>query len=182
MSNLETATFGGGCFWCTEAIFKRLKGVEEVVSGYSGGRTQNPTYEQVSAGDSGHAESIQVKFDPKIISYGQLVEIFFKLLDPTTLNQQGPDIGEQYRSVIFYHNEIQRKTAEKVMGKFEKEKIYSDPIVTEITPFTKFYPAEDYHQDYYEQNRNKNPYCRIVIDPKIQKLYRDFREHVREDV
>lgn len=182
MSNLETATFAGGCFWCTEAIFKRLKGVEEVVSGYSGGRSANPSYEAVSSGDSGHAEAIQVKFDPKIISYEQLVEIFFKLHDPTTLNQQGADIGEQYRSVIFYHDESQKETAEKVMEKFEKEEIYQDPIVTEIVPYTNFFKAEDYHQDYYEQNRKTNSYCRIVIDPKIQKLYRDFKEQVKEDV
>lgn len=172
MSNLETAIFAGGCFWCTEAIFKRLKGVEEVISGYSGGRTDNPTYEEVSNGDTGHAEAIQIKFDSKIISYEQLLEIFFKLHDPTTLNQQGADTGEQYRSAIFYHSEEQRKTAEKVIERFEKERIYDDPIVTEITPFTNFYEAEDYHQDYYNQNRNSNSYCRIVIDPKIQKLYK----------
>lgn len=180
MSNLETATFAGGCFWCTEAVFKRLKGVEEVISGYSGGRIDNPTYEEVSSGDTGHAEAIQIKFDPKIISYEQLVEVFFKLHDPTTLNQQGADVGEQYRSMIFFHNEEQQKIAEKIMDKFEKEKIYEDPIVTEITPFTKFYTAEDYHQDYYEQNRNSNPYCRIVIDPKIQKLYKlSLRENFK---
>lgn len=178
---METATFAGGCFWCTEAVFKRLKGVEEVVSGYSGGRVDDPTYEEVSSGDSGHAETIQVRFDPSIISYAQLVEIFFKLHDPTTLNRQGQDSGEQYRSVIFYHSEKQKETAQKVMEKFEKEKIYSDPIVTEINPFTKFFKAEDYHQDYYQQNRNTNSYCRIVIDPKIQKLYRDFKDQVKED-
>ena len=182
MSNLQTATFAGGCFWCTEAIFKRLKGVEGVISGYSGGRVENPTYEQVSSGDTGHADAIQIKFDPSIISYEQLVEIFFKLHDPTTLNQQGADMGEQYRSVIFFHDEEQHKIAEKVMERFEKEKIFDDPIVTEITPFTNFYKAEDYHQDYYEQNRNSNSYCRIVIDPKIQKLYRDFKSQVKEDV
>lgn len=180
MSNLELATFAGGCFWCTETIFKRLKGVEEVISGYAGGRIDNPTYEQVSSGDSGHAEAIQVKFDPKVISYEQLVEIFFKLHDPTTLNQQGADIGEQYRSVIFYHDEAQKEIAEKIMNKFEKEKIYEDPIVTEITPFNNFFKAEDYHQDYYEQNRNTNSYCRIVIDPKIQKLYKlSLRENFK---
>lgn len=181
MEKPETATFAGGCFWCTEAVFKRLKGVEEVLPGYSGGRTEDPTYEQVSAGDTGHAEAIQIKFDPKVISFEQLVEIFFKLHDPTTLNQQGADIGEQYRSVIFYHNEKQRETAEKVMEKFEKEKVYDDPIVTEITAFKNFYKAEDYHLDYYENNRNSNPYCRIVIDPKIQKLYKDFKDQVKED-
>jgi peptide-methionine (S)-S-oxide reductase len=181
MSNLETATFAGGCFWCTEAVFKRLKGVEEVISGYSGGRTANPTYEEVSGGDTGHAEAIQIKFDPKIISYEQLLEIFFKLHDPTTLNQQGADIGEQYRSAIFYHSEKQKETAEKVIEQFEKDKVYDDPMVTEVTPFTNFYEAEDYHQDYYNQNRSSNSYCRIVIDPKIQKLYKDFKGQVKED-
>ena len=182
MSNLETATFAGGCFWCTEAIFKKLKGVEEVISGYSGGRVDNPTYEEVSSGDTGHAEAIQVKFDPSVISYEQLVEIFFKLHDPTTLNQQGADIGEQYRSAIFYHSEEQKEIAEKVMGRFEKDKVYSDPIVTEITEFSNFYEAEDYHQDYYENNKSSNPYCRIVIDPKIIKLYKEFKDKVRDDV
>lgn len=181
MSNLETATFAGGCFWCTEAVFKRLKGVEEVISGYSGGRTANPTYEEVSSGDTGHAEAIQIKFDPSIISYGQLLEIFFKLHDPTTLNQQGADIGEQYRSAVFYHSESQKETAEKVIEQFEKDKVYDDPIVTEVTPFTNFYEAEDYHQDYYNQNRSSNSYCRIVIDPKIQKLYKDFKDQIKED-
>ena len=181
MLNLETATFAGGCFWCTEAIFKKLKGVEEVISGYSGGRNANPTYEEVSGGDTGHAEAIQIKFDPSVISYEELVEIFFKLHDPTTLNQQGADIGEQYRSAIFYHDEKQREIAEKVMEKFEEDKIYSDPIVTEITEFSNFYKAEDYHQDYYENNRSSNAYCRIVIDPKITKLYKDFKAKVKED-
>lgn len=181
MSNLETATFAGGCFWCTEAVFNKLKGIEEVTSGYSGGKVENPTYEDVSSGNTGHAEAIQIKFDPSVISYEQLLEIFFKLHDPTTLNQQGADIGEQYRSVIFYHNDKQREIAERVMEKFEKEKIYDDPIVTEITEFTNFYKAEDYHQDYYEKNKNSNPYCRIVIDPKIIKLYKDFKDKIKED-
>jgi len=166
---METATFAGGCFWCTEAVFKRLKGVEEVISGYSGGRTANPTYEEVSSGDTGHAEAIQVKFDTSVISYEQLLEIFFKLHDPTTLNQQGADIGEQYRSAIFYHNDQQKETAEKVIEKFEKEKVYDDPIVTEITRFTNFYTAEDYHQDYFRKNPSA-PYCAVVITPKLQKL------------
>lgn len=180
MSNLETATFAGGCFWCFETLFKRLKGVNEVVSGYTGGRIDNPSYKEVSSGNTGHAEAVRIKFDPSVISYEQLVEIFFRLHDPTTLHQQGPDVGEQYRSVIFYHTEKQREIAEKVMEKFESEKTYSEPIVTEIVPFEKFYKAEDYHQDYYEQKRNSNPYCRIVIDPKIQKLYRDFKDKVKE--
>lgn len=181
MLELETATFAGGCFWCTEAVFKRLKGVEEVISGYTGGRVENPTYEQVSNGDTGHAEAIQIKFDPNVISYQQLVEIFFKLHDPTTLNQQGADIGEQYRSAIFYSDEEQKEIAERVLAQFEKDKIYDDPIVTEISQLTNFYEAEDYHQDYYDQNRSSNSYCRVVIDPKIQKLYRDFKDRVRED-
>lgn len=180
MSNLQTATFAGGCFWCTEAIFKKLKGVEEVISGYSGGRTNNPTYEEVSAGDSGHAEAIQVKFDPSIISYEVLVEVFFKLHDPTTLNRQGADAGEQYRSVIFYHNDEQKKIAESVLEKFEQEKVYENPIITKITKFSTFYKAEDYHQNYYERNKEKNPYCRIVIDPKITKLYKDFRDKLKD--
>ncbi|MBI2593763.1 peptide-methionine (S)-S-oxide reductase MsrA [Candidatus Daviesbacteria bacterium] len=181
MSTLETATFAGGCFWCFEAIFKRLKGVEEVTSGYSGGRIDNPSYEEVSSGNTGHAEAVQLKFSPHIISYEQLVEIFFRLHDPTTLNRQGQDFGKQYRSVIFYHSEKQREIAEKVMGQFESDNIYDGLIVTEIVPFSKFYKAEDYHQDYYKNNRNTNSYCRIVIDPKIQKLYRDFKDQVKED-
>lgn len=151
------------------------------MSGYSGGRVDNPTYEEVSSGGSGHAEAVQVKFDPNIISYQQLVEIFFRLHDPTTPNQQGPDIGQQYRSVIFYHSDSQKEIAEKEMEKFESEKVYDDKIVTEIIPFEKFYKAEDYHQDYYENNRNSNPYCRIVIDPKIRKLYKNFKDQVKDD-
>lgn len=181
MSNLETATFAGGCFWCFEAVFKRLKGVEEAISGYAGGQLDYPTYEKVSEGNTGHAEAVQVKFDPNIISYEQLVEIFFRLHNPTTLNRQGPDVGEQYRSVIFYHSKSQKETAEKELEKFESEKIYPDPIVTEILPVTKFYKADDYHQDYYERNRNTNPYCTLVIDPKIRKLYRDFKDEVKDD-
>lgn len=175
MSNRQTATFAGGCFWCFEAIFKRLKGVETAVSGYTGGKIDNPSYEEVSSGNTGHAEAVQVKFDPAVISYGQLVEVFFRLHDPTTLNQQGPDVGEQYRSAIFYHSESQKEIAEKIMEKFKSKKVYENPIVTEILPLIKFNKAEKYHQDYYENNKNKNPYCRIVIDPKIQKLDREFK-------
>lgn len=181
MSNRQTATFAGGCFWCFEAIFKRLNGVESAISGYSGGKTDNPSYDKVSQGTTGHAEAVQIKFDPGIISYNQLIEIFFRLHDPTTLNRQGPDIGKQYRSVIFYHSKHQKEIAEKIMEKFESGKVYKNPVMTEILPFTKFYKAEDYHQDYYENNRNTNPYCRIVIDPKIQKLYRDFKDQVKKD-
>ncbi|MCR4324214.1 MAG: peptide-methionine (S)-S-oxide reductase MsrA [Candidatus Curtissbacteria bacterium] len=172
----ETATIAGGCFWCTEAIFKRLKGVESVTNGYSGGKVENPTYEQVCSGTTGHAESIQIEFDPNIISYEKLLEVFFKLHDPTTLNQQGADIGTQYRSSIFYHSEAQKKTAEK--AKKEAQKSRSQPIVTEIIPFENFYKAENYHQNYYEANKSQ-PYCQIVIDPKIQKLYQEFKSDLK---
>lgn len=174
---MEVATFAGGCFWCSEAIFKRLKGVQSVVSGYSGGDTTNPTYEQVSSGNTGHAEAIQVTFDPKVISHETLLEIFFKLHDPTTLNRQGNDTGTQYRSAIFYHDENQNNTAEKVKQQIEESHIYKDPIVTKIESYKNFYSAEEYHQNYYERN-SYQPYCQIIIDPKIQKLYRDFKDKV----
>jgi len=172
------ATFAGGCFWCTEAIFKRIKGVSEVLPGYSGGEMENPDYDIVSQGASGHAESIQIKFDSEIISYEKLVEIFFHLHDPTTLNQQGADIGEQYRSVIFYQNEDQKEIANKVRDKIESEHIYKKKIITEIIPFKIFYKAEDSHKDYYEKNKESG-YCRIVIDPKITKLFREFGDQVK---
>lgn len=171
----ETAIFGGGCFWCTEAVFKSLKGVEKVVSGYSGGDIPNPTYEAVSSGSTGHAEVIQITFDPQIISYKTLLEVFFKLHDPTTLNKQGNDEGTQYRSVIFYGNETQKSQAED--SKKEMQKNYDKPIVTKIEPLKEFYPAEDYHQEYYKRNSDQS-YCQIIIDPKIQKLKKDFKELV----
>ena len=174
------ATFAGGCFWCTEAIFKELKGVQKVTSGYSGGKTENPSYEEVSNGKSGHAEAIRIEFDPAEISYDDLLEVFFKTHDPTTLNRQGNDSGEQYRSVVFFHDEEQKKSAEKVKTKIETEKVYPDPIVTEIVPFTNFFEAEDYHKDYYANNRNQM-YCKIVIDPKIQKLRKQFSEKLKEE-
>lgn len=176
---MKNATFAGGCFWCTEAIFKKLKGVESVVSGYSGGDLENPSYEAVSSGTTGHAEAIQITYDPKTISYEKLLEIFFKLHDPTTLNQQGNDVGTQYRSVIFYHNEKQKELAEKVKQEIEKSGMYQNPIVTKIEPFKNFFKAEDYHQDYYQRN-SYQPYCQIIIDPKIQKLYRDFKEEIKD--
>ncbi len=175
---METATLAGGCFWCTEAIFKRLKGVDSVVPGYSGGVMENPTYEEVCSGKTGHAEAIQIRFDPNVLSFKDLLYVFFKLHDPTTPNQQGNDIGTQYRSAIFYHDEIQKEIALKV--KDELTKNYKDKIVTEITPFKKFYEAEGYHKNYYERNTDA-PYCKFVIDPKIQKLYRDFKEKLKED-
>ena len=169
---METATLAGGCFWCTEAIFKRLKGVESVTPGYTGGTVPNPTYEQVSTGTTGHAESIQITFDPKRISYGKILEIFFHLHDPTTINRQGNDVGPQYRSAIFYHDETQKRIAEET-----KQTIHG--AVTEIVPYTMFYPAEDYHRDYYAKN-SYQPYCQVVIDPKIQKLIHEYASDVIE--
>lgn len=177
---METATLAGGCFWCTEAIFKRLKGVKSVVSGYTGGKTENPTYEEVCSGKTGHAEAIQIAFDPKTISFEDLLYVFFKLHNPTTLNQQGNDIGTQYRSAIFYHGNKQKETAKKVKDDFSKSGYYKDKIVTEIVPCDKFYEAEGYHKNYYDRNADA-PYCQYVIDPKIQKLYKDFKDKVRQD-
>ena len=177
---LEVATFGGGCFWCTEAIFKRIKGVEEVVSGYSGGQRENPSYEQVSSEATGHAEAVQVEFDPSIISYAKLLDIFFNLHDPTTVNQQGNDIGTQYRSVIFYHTEEQREIAEKVRDEIADSGLYHEPIVTEIVPFEKFYTAEEYHQNYYDSNQNQG-YCSYIITPKIKKLLKEYEKDVKEE-
>lgn len=177
MEILEKATLAAGCFWCAEAIFKRLKGVKKVVSGYSGGDKENPKYDEVASGKTGHAESIQIEFDPKTISYEKLLKIFFHLHNPTTLNQQGADIGTQYRSAIFYHNLEQKIIAEKVKEKIEKGKVYERPIVTEIAPYKNFYKAENHHQEYYEKNK-ETAYCKVVIDPKLQKLLREFREDV----
>lgn len=177
---IEVATLAGGCFWCTEAIFKRLKGVLSVESGYSGGEMDEPNYEAVSTGRTGHAEAIQITFDPSIISYDLLLEVFWKLHDPTTLNRQGADVGTQYRSVIFYHNERQKKIAQESKGKIAKSGMYKDKIVTQIVPFKNFFKAEDYHQNYYDANIT-NPYCRIVIDPKITKFSQEFKPLVKEE-
>jgi peptide-methionine (S)-S-oxide reductase len=166
-TNLQTATFGGGCFWCGEAVFQRIPGVRSVVSGYAGGTKENPTYHEVSGGDTGHAEVIQIKFDPKEISYDKLLEVFFEEHDPTTLNRQGADVGTQYRSIILYANDEQKKVAEKL--KAEAQKNYKDPIVTQIVPLKKFWPAEDYHQNYFNTHGNQG-YCAFVIQPKLQKL------------
>ncbi len=178
-SQLEKATFGSGCFWCSEAVFQQLKGVHSVESGYSGGKLKNPTYEQVCSGLTGHAEVIQVAFDPKEISYDELLEVFWQTHDPTTLNQQGADIGTQYRSVIFYHNEKQRELAEHYKAQLEKEHAFRRPIVTEITAFEEFYPAEDYHQDYYEGHKGQ-PYCSAVIRPKVSKVKKVFRDKLKQ--
>lgn len=176
--SVEIATLGGGCFWCIEAIFQRLQGVSKVESGYSGGERKNPTYEQVSAGGTGHAEVVQITFDPSVISYADLLNVFFHLHDPTTLNQQGADSGPQYRSVIFFHNPEQQKTAEEVKKKIGESKLWADPIVTEISPFKEFYRAEDYHQNYYNEHKVK-PYCSIVIAPKVQKLFKEFGSRLK---
>ncbi len=175
-SFMEIATLAGGCFWCTEGIFNQIKGVEKVVSGYSGGTMENPNYEKVSAGITNHAEAIQVTFDPKIISYKDILYIFFKTHDPTTMNRQGNDAGTQYRSVVFFHDEDQKKIAEELKKDLQKD--YKDKIVTEVVPFEKFYVAEGYHQDYFAKNPDK-PYCTLVIDPKIQKLKKDFKQFLK---
>ena len=178
-TSLETATFGSGCFWCTEAIFERVKGVSKVVSGYSGGSVDNPTYKEVCNGTTGHAECTQITFDPAVISYDELLEIFWKMHDPTTLNRQGNDVGTQHRSVIFYHNDRQKQKAEYYKNKLTKEKIWDKPIVTEITKFEKFYPAEDYHQEYYDNNPNQG-YCAYVITPKVEKFEKIFKDKLKK--
>lgn len=176
----EIATLAGGCFWCTEAIFQRLKGVISVMPGYTGGTVENPTYEQVCTGSTGHAEATQIEFDPNIIPFEKILDVFWHTHNPTTLNQQGNDIGTQYRSSIFYHDEKQKEIAEKSKQEVEKEKLYKDPIVTTIVPFTKFYPAENYHKDYYERNQSA-AYCNFVIDPKIHKLMEEYRKDIKEE-
>jgi peptide-methionine (S)-S-oxide reductase len=177
-SELKLATFGSGCLWCTEAIFQRLAGVEKVVSGYSGGHVDNPTYEQVCTGTTGHAESIQVIYDPTKVSYDELLEVFWKMHDPTQKNRQGNDVGPQYRSVIFYHDAEQKKLAEAYKAKLDAEKIWDRPIVTEIVRFSKFWPAEDYHQNYYNNNSAKG-YCAVVITPKIEKFRKIFKDRLK---
>lgn len=175
----DTATFGAGCFWCVEAVFQELEGVEKVVSGYSGGETENPTYEEVCNGTTGHAEVCRIYFDPAKISYDELLEAFWKSHDPTTLNRQGGDAGTQYRSVVFYHNEEQKQKAESYKKKLDEEKIWSDPIVTQIVPEASFYAAEDYHQDYFSNNPNK-PYCSFVINPKLEKFRKVFKDKLKK--
>jgi peptide-methionine (S)-S-oxide reductase len=176
--NLETATFAAGCFWCVEALFGRLRGVIKVVSGYAGGTVPNPTYEEVCSGMTGHAEAVQITFDPEEISFGDLLEVFWRTHDPTTPNRQGADVGTLYRSAIFWHYESQRVKAEESKRKVGKVRLWPDPIVTEIVPFTNFYPAEDYHQDYYRMYPHQG-YCRLVIDPKIRKLQREFGDKLK---
>ena len=174
----EIATLAGGCFWCLEAVFLDVRGVQRVESGYAGGRVPNPSYELVCSGMSGHAEVVQVTFDPAVVSYRDLLEIFFTIHDPTTLNRQGPDSGTQYRSAVYYHSPEQRIVADQVIAGFTKEGIYDDPIVTEVAPFTIFYPAEEYHRDYYRRNPNQG-YCRAVIAPKVAKLRKQWQAKLK---
>ncbi|KKS07878.1 peptide-methionine (S)-S-oxide reductase [candidate division WWE3 bacterium RIFOXYD1_FULL_43_17] len=179
-NELSTATLAGGCFWCTEALFKRLEGVSEVLPGYAGGHVDSPTYEEVCRGDTGHAEAIQIKFDPAKISYGKILEVFWNTHDPTTINRQGHDTGPQYRSVIFYHGEEQKKVAVESKEEIEKSKDYRNPVVTEILPFTNFFVAEDYHKNYYDKNMGR-AYCDISITPKVHKLMEKYGDKLKEE-
>lgn len=176
---LQVATLGSGCFWCTEAFFLKLKGVESVVSGYTGGKVKNPTYREICTGLTGHAEVIQVKFNPGIISYEEILEVFWNTHDPTTLNKQGADEGTQYRSAVFFHNAEQKKISEEYKMQLTKSGVYKNPIVTEITPFPVFYPAEDYHQNYYALNPNQG-YCQYVIRPKVEKFNKQFASKIKK--
>jgi peptide-methionine (S)-S-oxide reductase len=177
-NNKEVITLGAGCFWCVETIFQNLKGVEKVVSGYSGGHVKNPAYKEVSNGTTGHAEVAQITFDPAVVSLEEVLEVFFLTHDPTTLNRQGNDVGTQYRSAIFYHTDGQRQTAEEIIKKLNAAKAWENPIVTEVTRFTNFYPAEDYHQNYFNLN-SEQPYCQYVIRPKLDKFKKVFKEKVK---
>lgn len=172
-SDTEVATLGGGCFWCIEAVFDQLNGVKKVVSGYEGGEVPNPSYQQVCTGSTGHAEVIEVHFDPDAVSFADILRVFFTVHDPTTLNRQGADVGTQYRSVIFYHSDEQKRTAEAVMAEIDAKGLYPNPIVTELAPHDTFYPAESYHQDYYQNNRAQ-PYCQFVIAPKVAKFRKEY--------
>ena len=175
----ETATLGGGCFWCTEAVFDNVRGVEDVVSGYSGGHTENPTYSQVCSETTGHAEVVQIKFNPDEISFKEILQIFFGTHDPTTLNRQGNDVGTSYRSAIFYHSPEQKAIAEEVIREITDEDVFGKPIVTEVTEFTRFYPAEDYHQEYFAKNPNQ-PYCAAVVAPKVGKFRQKFAYRLKQ--
>jgi len=178
MANQQLAVLGGGCFWCLEAVFNRLRGVKSAVSGYMGGHVDNPTYRQVCGGDTGHVEVVQVNFDPDEIRYRDLLEVFFAMHDPTTLNRQGNDVGEQYRSVIFYTSEEQEREAEEAIAALNAAKAFPEPIVTTVEPASKFYEAEGYHQEYYDNNRTQ-PYCQFVIAPKVKKFEKEFGQKMR---
>ena len=175
---LEAATLAGGCFWCVEAVFDELRGVESVVSGYTGGDGPNPTYQQVCSGATGHAEAVRINFDPRVVSFHELLEIFFTVHDPTTLNRQGGDVGTQYRSAIFYHTAEQRETAERVIAELNEQKLWDAPIVTQIAPLAEFYEAEDYHQEYFRNNPGQG-YCQAVVAPKVSKFRRKFLEKLK---
>ncbi len=174
------ATFGGGCFWCTEAVYAQIKGVESVVSGYIGGQVENPTYKQVCSGLTGHAEAVEITYDPTVVPYEKLLEIFFSTHDPTTLNRQGADVGTQYRSAIFYHDEEQKKAAQQVIIRLNAAKVFPSKIVTKLEPATVFYPAEDYHQDYFALN-GYQPYCQAVIAPKVAKVRKVFKDLLKDE-
>lgn len=178
MAELEAATLAAGCFWCVEAVFDDLKGVEDVVSGYSGGHKDNPTYQEVCSETTGHAEVVQIRFDPDVISFSDILRVFFTVHDPTQLNRQGNDIGTSYRSAVFYHSDEQRKAAENVIREITEAGIYDKPIVTEVTAFDKFWPAEDYHQEYFSNNPNQ-PYCAAVVAPKVAKFRKQFSERLK---
>lgn len=179
--NLEEITFGGGCFWCVEAVFDQLLGVETVTSGYAGGHTENPTYKEVCSGTTGHAEVIQVAFDPEIISLDEIFDVFWTVHDPTQLNRQGNDVGTQYRSIILYENEEQKLKAERSIKEYEASEIYDGSFTTQVVPLEKFYVAEDYHQNYYENDGGQNPYCTVVVKPKIDKFYDKFYDKLKPE-
>jgi len=179
MAQAEVATLAGGCFWCLEAAFGLLRGVERVQSGYSGGTVPNPTYEHVCTGDTGHAEVVQITFDPSVITYNDLLHVFFTVHDPTTMNRQGADVGTQYRSAIYYHTPAQKAEAERVIKELTAEKVWNDPIVTELKPLDKFYPAEEYHRDYYRRNPNQG-YCQAVIAPKVAKVRKKYFDRLKQ--
>jgi peptide-methionine (S)-S-oxide reductase len=178
-ANLETITLGGGCYWCVEAVYENLDGVKSVVSGFSGGKVANPTYEEVCTGETGHAEVVQITYDKNVTDINEIFKVFFTVHDPTTLNRQGADVGTQYRSVIFYKNEEQKKAAQSIIADLNKAKVYNNPIVTKVEPFKAFYKAEDYHQNYYANNKNQ-PYCKMVIQPKIEKFEKVFKDKLKK--
>lgn len=179
--HVEVATLGGGCFWCVEAVFQRLEGVSKVVSGYAGGTVKDPTYEQVTAGTTGHAEVCQITFDPAVVSFEDVLQVFFTAHDPTTLNRQGNDVGPQYRSIVLYHSDKQRDVATAYIKQLSGAGTWPDPIVTEVRPFTEFYSAEQYHQNYYQQNADRNPYCSFVVRPKVEKFMKTFKDRVKDE-
>lgn len=178
-SNLETITLGGGCYWCVEAVYENLNGVKAVISGFVGGKTKNPTYDEVSSGRTGYAESVQITYDKTVTNLDEIFKVFFTVHDPTTLNRQGADEGTQYRSVIFYNNESQKKVAQTIIADLKKAKVYSNPIVTTLEPLTQFYKADDYHQNYYANNKSQ-PYCQMVIQPKIEKFEKIFKDRLKK--